>query len=419
MAMENAEQSSRWFKWWICVLLLLATTLNYMDRQTLSQTGVRIKAQFQLSNQEFGYLEGAFNAAFAIGALGIGWLVDRGNVRVVYPLVVVCWSLAGFAAGFAPSFMFLLICRFSLGLFEAGNWPCGITTVRRVLKPEERTLGNGMFQSGTALGAIVTPLVVNLCLGFVVANGYGDSSLAWQLPFRIVGAAGLFWAVAWLATVRTHHVQPATTPAARSDSYWAVWKDHRFWVLMIVIVGINLTWRSFGFWLATFLREAKGYDEQTANYLSSAFFASADAGSMAVGFGTLFLARRGMSLHKARLCCFATCACLTMLTLLVAYLPAGWLFVGTLLVVGFGALGLFPLYFALSQEISAKHQGKVTGTLGCINALVLAVVFPLQGRLVDLTGSFTASLGVAGFAPMVAFLAVYFLWGRTDDPNTA
>src|SRR5215210_6872876 len=103
MSTPVPPQSSPYSKWWVCVLLLLATTLNYMDRQALSQTAVRVSDHFQLSNYEFGQLEGAFNAAFAIGALCVGWLVDRGNVRLIYPAIVVLWSLAGFAAGYAWS----------------------------------------------------------------------------------------------------------------------------------------------------------------------------------------------------------------------------------------------------------------------------------------------------------------------------
>src|SRR6188474_347864 len=100
-------------KWWVCGLLLLASTLNYMDRQALSQTSKRICDDLQITNTHLGYLEGAFNAAFAGGALLFGWAVDRGNVRLIYPLIVVGWSLAGFAAGFADSFRVLLACRFA------------------------------------------------------------------------------------------------------------------------------------------------------------------------------------------------------------------------------------------------------------------------------------------------------------------
>src|SRR5262245_64511137 len=238
--MSTATEPPSPARWWICVLLLLASTLNYMDRQALSQTAVRVSNYFAVDNDEFAELESAFNIAFALGAIAIGWVVDRGNIRFIYPAIVVLWSAAGFAAGFAQQFWYLLLCRFALGLFEAGNIPCGVLTVKRVLRPDERALGNGMFQSGSALGAIITPMVVLLCLSTVVRMGEKeDSAFAWQLPFRVVGAAGLVWAVLWMLTVKSHQVRPAEA-AVRDldDTYWAIFRNRRFWVALVVVVSI-------------------------------------------------------------------------------------------------------------------------------------------------------------------------------------
>jgi len=409
------------FKWWICVLLLLASTLNYMDRQALSQTAVRISKYFDISNQQLGLLEGAFNFAFAIGAISIGWVVDRGNIRLIYPAIVILWSLAGFAAGYAESFLFLLGCRFALGLFEAGNIPCGVLTVKRVLKPEERTLGNGMFQSGSALGAIVMPLVVLMCVAYVERSGSTDPAFAWQLPFRVVGAIGLVWAFVWLLTVRSHHVrEPAGSPEpAAEDTYWAIFRNRRFWVSLIVVMSINSTWRSFGFWLPKFLQQGKEYSESSTAWLTSGFFLAADIGSIAVGAVILRLAKRGVPLSRARLYCFAGCAGLTMLSLLTAVFPKGISLVTVLFLLGFGALGLFPIYYALSQEISSRHQGKVTGTLSLLNALYLTMMFPLQGKLIDRYGSFSLALGLAGLFPIVGLVALAFFWNKPRKSEVA
>ncbi|MSR53475.1 MAG: MFS transporter [Gemmataceae bacterium] len=402
------------FKWWICVLLLLASTLNYMDRQALSQTSARISDYFQISNTQLGQLESAFNIAFAVGVFSIGMIVDKANIRVIYPVIVVLWSLAGFASGYASSFTYLLICRLALGLFEAGNIPCGILTVKRVLKPEERALGNGMFQSGTALGAIITPLVVLLCLMVVERTTTDNPAFAWQLPFRVVGAIGLLWAAAWLLTVRTHHVQapPSTTPVEASDTYWAIFQNRRFWVALLVVMSINAPWRSFGFWLPKMLQKEKEYSEISTLWITPGFFFAADLGSLTVGFVTLWLARRGFTLHRARLLCFLGCTLLTTLSVLSALAPKGPLLIAVLYLMGFGALGLFPIYYALSQDISSKHQGKVTGTLSCLNAGYLAVLFPLQGLLIDNLQSFSLALGVVGVFPIVGLLALAFFWKK-------
>jgi ACS family hexuronate transporter-like MFS transporter len=334
----------------------------------------------------------------------------------------------------------LLICRLLLGIFEAGNWPCGVLTVKRVMKPEERSLGNAIFQSGTALGAIITPWVVLACFlavdplhgtriatsqlaGGVVPATMPPPEMAWRLPFLIVGAIGILWVFLWLWVVRSKDVA-APPPSAEEASeargsvwkeYMAIWKNRRFWVLIVVIVGVNVTWRSWGFWLPKFMQEARGYSETTTQIFSSAFFFVADIGSITVGIVTLALSRRGWTLHRARLLVFTICGLLTTLSIAAVLLPAGWTLMLALLLVGVGSLGLFPTYFALSQEISSRHQAKVTGTLGAINAACMAIIFPLQGLIVKQTGTYAYSLGIAGLTPMLAVLAVAFFWNRDAD----
>ena len=151
---------SRGWAWWICGLLMLATVVNYMDRQALSVTARRIKSEMRLTNEDYGWLETGFGIAFALGQTLLGILADRVNVRWYYPLLLALWSLMGFATGLMHTFTGLLICRVLLGLFEGGNWPCGIKTIQRLLPPAERALGSGILQSGGAIGAMLTPLVV-------------------------------------------------------------------------------------------------------------------------------------------------------------------------------------------------------------------------------------------------------------------
>jgi ACS family hexuronate transporter-like MFS transporter len=145
-------------------------------------------------------------------------------------------------------------------------------------------------------------------------------------------------------------------------------------------------------------------------WLTSGFFLSADLGSIAVGLAVLRFARGGMTLSRARLLCYIGCAGLTALSLVAALLPKGVGLVFVLLLLGFGALGLFPIYYAISQEISVQHQGKVTGTLSFLNALYLAAYIPTQGKLADLFGSFAIPLGLAGLIPLVGLVALAFFW---------
>src|SRR5262249_52270288 len=140
-ALDAPARRNTW-KWAVCGLLLLATMINYMDRLTVNLTAKRIKDELSLTNEQYGDIEFAFGIAFALGAVVAGSLVDRWNVRWVYPAALLGWSAAGFVTGFAQTLAQLMLFRFALGLFEASNWPCALRTTQRILPPRERTMGN-------------------------------------------------------------------------------------------------------------------------------------------------------------------------------------------------------------------------------------------------------------------------------------
>src|SRR5262245_46713737 len=126
MSATLGERSNAW-RWWVCGLLLLATMLNYMDRQTLSQSATDISIELGLSNEDYGKLEQGFGLAFATGGLLVGFVADRVSLRWLYPAVLLAWSAAGLATGWARNYGEIMACRVALGFFEAGQWPCALT----------------------------------------------------------------------------------------------------------------------------------------------------------------------------------------------------------------------------------------------------------------------------------------------------
>ena len=159
-----APRSSTWV-WWISGLLLLATMINYMDRQTLANLKVRITKELSLSNELYGNLEWGFGWSFAAGSLFFGFLSDRISIRFLYPAVLLAWSTIGVLTGFCNDYNSMLICRILLGFFEAGHWPCALRTTKIVLDSSKRTMGNSILQSGGAIGAILTPPVILMIVG--------------------------------------------------------------------------------------------------------------------------------------------------------------------------------------------------------------------------------------------------------------
>ncbi|HXG48166.1 MAG TPA: MFS transporter, partial [Methylomirabilota bacterium] len=188
MTRSDPARGGTW-KWWVCGLLLCASTINYMDRQTLANAATRITIQFHLTQEQYGNLELVFGWAFAAGSLGFGFVVDRWPVRWVYPSALLLWSATGFATGLVRGYDGLLVCRALLGLFEGGHWPCAVKTTQFLLAPADRSMGNSLLQSGTSIGAILTPLIMQAMLTEELGS--------WRPAFQWIGALGLFWVAAW------------------------------------------------------------------------------------------------------------------------------------------------------------------------------------------------------------------------------
>jgi len=412
MSAAPASRSGAW-KWWVCGLLLLATTINYMDRQTLANAAVRITNEFKLSKEQYGDLELAFGWAFAAGSLLFGFIADRVSVRWLYPGVLFAWSLMGFLSAWTTDFKELLICRTLLGLFEAGHWPCALKTTHLLLSPQDRTMGNSVLQSGASIGAIITPLVMRAMMT--------EAPESWRLPFQVIGAVGILWVVAWLASIHSGDLigmsqsnGSQSAAAASRESLWSVVFSRRFAVALILIFCIHTTWQLLRVWLPMFLQKGRGYSESDALIFNSLYFVATDIGCIGAGVVSLWLARRGLTPHNAKCRVYLACSLLTALTVLVAALPQGWLLLATLLVVGAGALGVYPCYYSFVQEVSSQHIGKITGLLATLVWAISSPVHKYFGRHVDQTQSFDLGIAVVGLTPLVGYFALRLFW---DKPN--
>jgi ACS family hexuronate transporter-like MFS transporter len=400
--------SSAW-KWWVCGLLLCASAINYMDRQTLASASVRITKQFQLTNEQYGNLELGFGWAFAAGSLIFGVLVDRFPVRWVYPAALLLWSAMGFLTGLVESYSGLLTCRTLLGFFEAGHWPCAVKTTQRLLTPADRSMGNSLLQSGTSIGAVITPLIMSRLLTLELGS--------WRPAFQIVGAVGLVWIIAWFVMVRKTELIDAlaTVEMKRWSGLGEVLFSRRMLVVIVVIALINTSWQLLRAWLPKFLQEGRGYAESEALYFTSVFYVATDVGVLGAGALTLWLNRRGMSVFNARCIGFLCCAALAALAVFVMVLPKNsWLLLAVLLCVGAGALGVFGIYHAFTQDLTRTHQGMVTGVAG-VAAWSLSPAQKYFGRLVDQTGSFDLGFAIAGCLPFVALICIWLFWNRKGD----
>lgn len=402
------------WKWWITGLLLLATTINYMDRVTLASASVRVTNELELSDAQYGNLELAFGWAFAVGSLVFGFLADRFRIYYLYPAVLAAWSLMGIATGWSHGFGELMVCRTLLGFFEAGHWPCALKTTFALLDEKDRTMGNSVLQSGASIGAIITPQIMKLLMT--------EQPGSWRTTFIAVGAVGFVWVAVWLISLRSRDLERAPVMGAKKDvpGLCVILRSGRFWAVALLIMGAQAVWHIYRVWLMKFLQTGRGYDEKSALDFNSLYFIATDIGCILAGLISIWLiSRRALSPHRARRTVYMGACLLTSLSVFIPWLDKGWPLLATLLLIGAGALALFPCYYSFVQELSATYVGRLTGLL---SLWVWAVTSPLHsffGMLVDQTKSYDLGLVIAGLAPWLGVIALKLLWKKNEAISAA
>jgi ACS family hexuronate transporter-like MFS transporter len=408
--------------WAICGVLLLATLLNYMDRQTLAVTLPTLKQEYNLGEGRVGIVEGSFGFAFAAGSIVFGWMADRVGPRRLYPTVLAGWSLAGIATagasqpwivvwfettGDAPGtgvFRWLLLCRTALGLFEAGHWPCALLTVRAILAARDRTLGNGILQSGASIGAILVGPYVQLS---------DRAGMSWGFPFWSIGLAGLAWVPLWLWAVRRHDLsRPLDDVSSHSLSSTSNHLVRRIIILAIVVATLTISWQFLRAWIALFLQDYHGYTPLATRALMPGYFIAADVGCILSGALVTKLTRRGWLVQPARLLGYAIFTLLAGTAALIPLAGSGWLMVALLYIAGAGILGLHPYYYALTQELSAKRMGILSGGLAAWGWIASSLNQILVGQHIEATKSYELGLMIVGLAPMVGLVGLLLCWPR-------
>ncbi|MBY0503962.1 MAG: MFS transporter [Bryobacteraceae bacterium] len=415
-------------KWWICGLLLCASTINYMDRVTLASVARRVIEEFSLSKQQYGMIEQYFGYAFAVGSVVFGILVDRVSARWLYPAVLLLWSAAGMMtglaglAGFGSAFGTLLFCRTLLGLFESGHWPCALQTTQILLEPKDRALGNGVLQSGVSIGAIVTPVIV----GAMLTSAPGS----WRLPFLIIGGIGLLWVVAWIYSTR--EVQWDARPKAVREPFWPavaeLVSDRRFWILAFAVSAINVPWGIFRVWLPLVFQDPHGLgftEAETLGRVLPGYYIMTDVGCLAAGWATVWMHGRGTSVLNSRRVVFTVCAGLTMLAMLVPGLSRGDLAIPgvparvaatlVMMLVAAGSLGVYPCYYAFVQELSRARLGLVSGMLGFLAWVSGSSLQRPLGAYVDQTGSYDIAFLIGAWPSIFAAALLWFAWGGEKE----
>jgi ACS family hexuronate transporter-like MFS transporter len=418
-AAVKSETSSRagYFRWVICALLLFGTTKNYMDRQVLGILKGPLQHDLGWNDIDFGNLVLAFQGAYAVGMLLVGRVIDRLGTRLGYALSMVFWSLASMGHALAGSFTSFIVARSALGFGESGVFPASIKTVAEWFPRKERALATGIFNAGSNLGAIVTPLVVPS-----IAIHWG-----WRWAFLITGASGFVWLAFWVLLYRRPEAHPRVSKAEldyiRSDPptpmakiAWARLIPHRqTWAFVVAKFMTDPIWWFYLFWIPDFLQRRHGLALMNIRLPIVVIYVIADVGSVAGGWFSSWLIHRGKSVNLARKSALLICAVCVVPIVFAYNMQSMW---GAVLLIGLAAAGhqgfSANLFTLTSDTFPAQAVGSVVGMGGMAGAIGGMLIATIVGHTLQWTGSYMIPFLMAGFAYLLALAAIQFLVPRLE-----
>ncbi|MCU1276294.1 MAG: major facilitator superfamily 1, partial [Bryobacterales bacterium] len=347
-------------------LVFWATVINYLDRQTLSVVAPILIDRFQMSNIVYSRIIFAFMLAYTIMNGVSGPLIDRLGTRLGYALTAAWWSASAMLHAAATGVWSLGAYRFLLGMGEAGNWPAGVKVVAEWFPASERALASGIFNSGSAVGAILAPpLVARVVLQW-----------GWRAGFLCVGATGFAWILIWLLV---YHTPPAAEgkQVTRPIPFVQLFRTRFMWSFMAAKVFLDPVWYFYIFWFPTYLTQARHFDLAAIGKYAWIPFLLSGVGNLLGGWLAAVLMHRRFSVSMARKTSVTVFGCL--MTLAIPAVMVGNADVSILLVslAMMGYTGVTTNMLAMPADVFATDTVASIWGLASLGSGVGGMVFAL------------------------------------------
>jgi len=435
-----------WFRWVICALLLFAAIINYVDRQVIGILKPTLVDTFGWSDERiYSSIVFCFQLAYAIGFVFAGRVMDALGVRRGFAISVTLWSIAAMAHGLAGyvttwrlpvlnldastgfavitltgAAVGLALARFALGIGESGAFPASIKTVAEWFPKKERALATGIFNAGTNVGALVTPLVVPW-----VTLHWG-----WQWAFIFTGTLGFVWVAWWWLAYREpeRHPRLAASELAyiRSDPAdapikipWRRLLPHRqTWAFAIGKFMTDPIWWLYLFWIPDFLHRNHGLDLRSIGLPLVVVYLVADIGSIGGGWLSGRFIKMGWTHNRARKMAMLFCALSVVPVMFAASASNLWLAVALISLAAAAHQGWSAnLYTITSDMFPRQAVGSVVGIGGAAGAVGGMFIAMLVGAVLQATGSYVPIFILAGLTYLAALLVIHLLAPRLQPAN--
>jgi ACS family hexuronate transporter-like MFS transporter len=406
---------------------MLATTINYIDRTSLSVAAKTLKEQLHINEQQYSYIIACFLFCYMIMMPISGRIIDYLNMRRGFSLAVIWWSIANMLHAFACTPLTFGILRGALGIGEASNFPCIAKTASEWSTPKERTMVTGIANIGSGTGTLVAmPLVAFIIL-----------KLGWQAAFVVTGAIGFIWVAIWLLFYHSPEKHPMITPeeldhirqgerelhieeAPREKGVWKiVLRQQNFWGIAIARFFSEPAWQFFIFWIPLYLSTQKGMELTEIGLFAWIPFLAADLGSFVGGLLSPTYQRFGVGVLTARKLALTTAALLMPFSLLITKAPSGgwaifWFSFG-----GFGHQCISATVLTLPADLFPKRTVATASGLAGFAGYFSGMLFTNVVGWLVMHGGYGPVFTMIAFFDVIGATAVWLLLRMPQtQPNT-
>ena len=353
-------------RWLMIGFAFLATVLNYLHRLSFNYLSADGPLRKLIPDEAFGYISTAFFIAYMLSNAISGLLIDRLGTRLGYSLYMAFWTTAGLFHAFAVTPLQFGICRFLLGMGEAGNWPAALKLTGEWFPPHERSTASGIFNSGSALGAIIVPPLVA-----VMAAHYG-----WQSTFIILSVLGYLWLAAFWFTYYVPE-QSANEKKEKVVPPLKLIKNKYVSRLLLAKIFIEPVWYFFTFWIGRYLVDVHHWDLKKIGWYAMIPFLMADVGNILGGYFTQFIIKRGVPIPKARRIALGISGAIMAVPLLLAPFIVSTPMSGLIVfgLTGFGYTSYTANALALTADVVPKSSAASAWSIACIGNGIGGAVF--------------------------------------------
>lgn len=406
------------YRWAIIALLFFATTVNYIDRTMLGLLAPSLGSELGWSEDDYGNIVTAFQAAYALGFLLMGWLIDRFGPKVGYAIAITIWTIGHVAHGFASSVASFMAARVVLGVGEAGHFPSVVRASSEWFPQKERALAIGWVNSGTTIGVILTAPTLALFL-----NTLG---LSWRETFIWSGLFGVVLLGLWL---RYYSNPRQSGDVSEAELAWIehdppekiqqigwsrIVTKREAWAFASAKFLTDPVWFLMLFWLPKYFSSTYNVDLKVVLLPMIIMYLLSDVGSIAGGWLSSKLIQRGHTANYARKVALLVSGCCVLPLLFVSGLENMWLAVLLIGIALAGHQSFSSNLLSIPPDMFPKRAvGSVIGLGGFAGGIGGMIMAKSTGLVLDATGgNYTVIFMACTTVYFIAVLAIHLLSPR-------